>query len=380
MAEWSFKLTCRQDGGWARCGELVTPHGRVRTPAFMPVGTRGTVKGVLPDRLGAVGAEMILANTYHLMLRPGAEVVERLGGLHRFMAWDGPILTDSGGYQVFSLSGLNRIGEDEVEFASHIDGARFRLSPAIATRVQNHLGADIIMAFDECVALPASRERLEQAVERTVRWAVASKQAHQRRDQAMFGIVQGGTDVGLRRYCAEALTRLDFPGYAIGGLSVGEGHEAMVAAVEATTPFLPEDRPRYLMGVGTPADLVASIAAGVDMFDCVMPTRNGRNGCAFTAEGVLRLKNRQYAEDLRPIDPGCSCPACRGFSRGAIRHWLLVNERAGAMLLSIHNLAFYQRLMQQAREAIAENRFAPWARPWLSYQYRPQGNGQPAPA
>ncbi len=363
----SFTVTSQDNTSRARCGRLETPHGPVDTPAFMPVGTRGSVKGILPEQLTRTGAQMILANTYHLLLRPGSEVVERLGGLHRFMGWEGPILTDSGGYQVFSLSALRRVTDDEVEFSSHIDGAKVRLSPTIATRVQNQLGADIIMAFDECAALPCKREHLEAVVERTVRWAEQSLSAHQRQDQLMFGIVQGGTDVTLRRQCTQALVGLGFPGYAIGGLSVGEGHEAMAETVAFTAPLLPENKPRYLMGVGTPRDLAMAIGHGVDMFDCVLPTRNGRNAGAFLSSGTIKLRNERYKHDTEPLDAECDCYTCRHFSRGYLRHLFLVGEMAGPILLSLHNLRFFQRLMQEARQAIQENRYAQWSQRWASY-------------
>ena len=364
----SFEITHRDEQSEARTGRLRTPHGKVATPAFMPVGTRGSVKGLPPRDLREVGAEMVLANTYHLLWRPGADVVADLGGLHRFMGWDGPILTDSGGYQVFSLADLRHVGEDDVEFTSHIDGARIRLSPQIATETQNQLGADIIMAFDECVALPCPQERLAEAVERTCRWARQSLDAHRRSDQWMFGIVQGGTDKLLRRQCAQALVSQDFPGYAIGGLSVGEGHEQLVETARFTAALLPTDKPRYLMGVGTPRDLVAAIAAGVDMFDCVLPTRNGRNSCAFTRTGTLRLRNRKYQRDRSPLDDECDCYACQNFSRGYLRHLFLVNEMAGPILVSLHNLAFYQWLMSESRQAIVENRYESWAQRWCDYE------------
>lgn len=351
----------------ARCGQLRTPHGLVETPAFMPVGTRGAVKGILPAQLREVGTEMVLANTYHLMLRPGSKVVAALGGLQQFMGWDGPVLTDSGGYQVFSLSELNEISDDEVEFVSHIDGARVRLGPRIATQVQNELGADIIMAFDECVRLPNTPERVRQAVDRTIRWAEQSLEAHGRTDQWMFGIVQGGTDKELRSYCSEALIKLDFPGYAIGGLSVGEGHEAMAATVEHTAPLLPSGKPRYLMGVGMPQDMVAAIGAGIDMFDCVLPTRNGRNAQAFTRGGTLRLRNAKHQLATEPLDEQCDCYTCRNFSRGYLRHLFLVGEMAGPILVSLHNVAFYQWLMRQARQAIREDRYEAWAKEYRSY-------------
>ena len=364
----SFEITHRDQLSEARTGRLCTPHGEVATPAFMPVGTRGSVKGLSPRDLQQAGTEMVLANTYHLLLRPGADVVADLGGLHRFMAWDRPILTDSGGYQVFSLADLRRIGQDGVEFASHIDGARVQLSPQIATETQNQLGADIIMAFDECVALPCPQDRLAEAVERTCRWARQSLEAHARADQWMFGIVQGGADKELRRQCAQTLVSLDFPGYAIGGLSVGEGHEQLIDTARFTAALLPADKPRYLMGVGTPRDLVEAIAAGVDMFDCVLPTRNGRNSCAFTRNGTLRLRNRQYQRDRGPLDGQCDCYTCQNFSRGHLRHLFLVNEMAGPILVSLHNLTFYQWLMSESRLAIIENRYESWARRWADYQ------------
>lgn len=363
----SFTVTHRSTKSQARHARLVTPHGAVDTPVFMPVGTRGSVKGILPDRLRTAGAKMILANTYHLMLRPTTKVVEALGGLHRFMAWDGPIITDSGGYQVFSLNSLRRIDEDEVEFASHIDGAKLKLSPQIATEAQNELGADIIMAFDECVALPNSEERLHAAVERTIRWARLSLAAHQRSDQWMFAIVQGGTDRELRNYCCEQLVKLDFPGYAIGGLSVGEGHEAMMETTVFTADILPDHKPRYLMGVGTPRDLAGAVAAGIDMFDCVLPTRNGRNAVAFVRHGTIRLRNEQYKMQTEPLDENCSCYTCQNFSRGYLRHLFIVNEMTGPILLSLHNIAFFQTLMAEARQAICEDRYEQWARQWDNY-------------
>ena len=361
-AGFSFEVTASD--GAARCGRLLTPHGVVETPAFMVVGTRASVKGLTPAQLTEAGASMVLANTYHLLLRPGPEVVADLGGLHRFMGWEGPILTDSGGFQVFSLSELRRISEDEVEFVSHIDGARVRLGPESATRVQNALGADVIMAFDECVKLPSPPERVAQAVDRTLRWAQRSLAAHERADQWMFAISQGGTDRQLRRRCTEELVEMGFPGYAIGGLSVGEGHEAMVETVGYTAERLPWDRPRYLMGVGTPRDLVEAIGLGVDMFDCVMPTRNGRNATAFVGTGQIKLRNQRFARDKGPLEPGCGCYTCRRFSRGYLRHLFQVGEMAGPILLSLHNVAYYQRLMAEAREAIRAGRYGAWAAVW----------------
>ena len=343
----------------------------VETPIFMAIGTRGGVKGITPQQLREAKVEMVLANTCHLLARPGPEVVEKLGGLHRFMGWDGPLLTDSGGYQVFSLENLRKINDrtNEVEFASPYDGARLILSPATATRIQNQLGADIIMAFDECVKLPCTHQRLELAVERTIRWAQQSLEAHQRRDQWLFGIVQGGIDKQLRSYCAEQLKEMDFDGYAIGGLSVGEGHQEMIATVEHTTRLLPEDKPRYLMGVGTPRDLVKAVGLGVDMFDCVLPTRNGRNAFAFVRQGQLRLRNEKYKTDGRPLDEQCDCYTCRNFSRGYLRHLIMVKEMAGPILVSLHNLAFYQWLMDQTRQAIRQDRYGGWAAQWdVSYE------------
>ncbi|HWB55169.1 MAG TPA: tRNA guanosine(34) transglycosylase Tgt [Tepidisphaeraceae bacterium] len=342
----------------ARLGRVTTPHGAFDTPAFMPVGTRGTVKGLLPDHLKATGAQIILANTYHLMLRPGEKVVAELGDLHRFMAWDGPILTDSGGFQVFSLADLNKITDVGVTFKSHIDGAMVHLSPERSMEVQNALGADIIMMFDECPPADAPIEYHAQAVERTIRWAHRCVAAHKRPDQqGLFGIVQGGTDENLRAKCAGALVQLDLPGYALGGLAVGEGFVAMKRTLEVATPMLPENKPRYLMGVGYPRDIVTAVASGVDMFDCVLPTRNGRNAYAFTSEGSIRLRNTQYTSDSRPIDEKCDCYACRHFSRGALRHYFFAGEMLGPILVSVHNIRFYQKLMADIRHAIREGRF-----------------------
>ena len=358
----SFAVIARDGGCHARRGVLTTPHGTAQTPAFMPVGTAGAVKGVLPGQLRELGAEIILANTYHFMIRPGVEVVERLGGLHRFMAWDGPILTDSGGYQVFSLSKLNRIDEAGVSFASHVDGKTLHLGPEVATDLQNRLGADIIMCFDQCTRFPCGEEELARAVRRTIRWAGLSRAAHRNPLQMLFGIVQGGIDLDQRSRCVDALLDLDFPGYAIGGLSVGEGHDAMVATVEHTARLLPAERPRYLMGVGTPADLIAAVRAGVDMFDCVLPTRNGRNAFAFRAEGPLRLRNSAHADSETPLDPDCDCYCCRTYTRAALRHFFQANEMLGPILVTLHNLTFFQRLMARMRSLIEADAFAAWAR------------------
>lgn len=363
----SFRLLATDAG--ARLGEIATPHGVIRTPAFMPVGTAATVKAVYPDQLAAAGADVILANTYHLMLRPGAERIAGLGGLHAFMRWNGPILTDSGGFQVMSLAKLRKIGDDGVSFQSHLDGASYMLSPERAVEIQCLLGADIMMQLDECIALPAPREKVERAVERSLAWAERSKRAFEcRRDQdlagpgqALFGIVQGGTDAGLRQRSAEALVAIGFPGYAIGGLAVGETAEAMLETLDATARMLPAGKPRYLMGVGTPVDLIEAVARGADMFDCVLPTRSGRHGQAFTWSGKVNLKNARHADDPAPLDPLSSCPAARDYSRAYLNHLVKAEEYLGAMLLSWANTAFYQQLMAAMREAIAEGRFAAWA-------------------
>ena len=362
----AFKIKAKDTNCNARAGQLTTAHGIIETPVFMPVGTRGTVKGLLPDTIKETGAQIILANTYHMVIRPGVDVVEKLGGLHKFMAWDRPILTDSGGYQVFSLESINRIGADGVEFASHIDGKRVYLDPKIATEVQNRLGADIIMCFDECTPFPCEPKKLKDAVERTIRWAGICKDSHKRDGQLLFGIVQGGIDLDLRAYCAEKLVEIGFPGYAIGGLSVGEGHENMVKTVSFTAPLLPEDKPRYLMGVGMPEDIIAAVYAGVDMFDCVLPTRNGRNGTAFVESGQLKMRNSSHIDDASPVESGCDCHCCRNFTRAAIRHFFNVGEMLGPILLSIHNIRYFQRLTATIRAKITDNTFADWAMQMLA--------------
>lgn len=347
--------------GQARLGEIHTPRGVIRTPAFMPVGTVGTVKALYPDQVKEAGADILLGNTYHLMLRPGAERVARLGGLHTFMRWDGPILTDSGGFQVMSLSSIRKITEEGATFKSHLDGSKHLLTPERSIEIQCLLDADIQMQLDECIELPSSKENAERAMQLSLRWAERSKRSFEKNSkpgQALFGIVQGGTDLDLRQRSAEALVAMDLHGYAVGGLAVGEGHDVMVATLGATTPHLPADKPRYLMGVGTPADILEAVARGIDMFDCVMPTRSGRHGQAFTWGGKVNLKNARHAEDPRPLDATSSCPAARDYSRAYLHHLMKSGELLGGMLLTWANTAFYQDLMLQARRAIAEGRYA----------------------
>ncbi|MBI3077951.1 MAG: tRNA guanosine(34) transglycosylase Tgt [Deltaproteobacteria bacterium] len=358
MAGIRFELGARDPHTAARVGRLHTSHGTVTTPAFMPVGTQGTVKAVTPEELVQVGAEIILANTYHLYLRPGAGVIEELGGLHVFMHWDRPLLTDSGGFQVYSLGALRRIEEDGVRFQSHLDGSRHLLAPEQASESQERLGADIIMSLDECVPYPATREYAERSMELTLRWAGRGLRARRRKDQALFGIVQGGMYPELRARCADALVELGFEGYAIGGLGVGESKALLDDMVEATTTRLPEDAPRYLMGAGTPEDLVEGVARGVDLFDCVMPTRHGRTGLLFTHEGELHIKHARYARDPAPVDEQCGCETCRHYSRAYLRHLFLAGEILGARLNTIHNLAYYFTVMRQLREAVAAGRLA----------------------
>ena len=341
----------------ARLGRLTTPHGTVDLPTFMPVGTVGTVKGLDIERVAQTGAQVILGNTYHLALRPGAELVAQLGGLHTFSGWQGPLLTDSGGFQVFSLAKRVDITEEGARFQSHIDGSPLHLTPEESIAIQEQLGSDIAMQLDHVIALPADRQAIADAMQRSIRWAARCQAAAKRADQSIFAIVQGGLEEDLRRESAEQLVELNFAGYAVGGLSVGEAPEEMYRTIEATLPALPTDRPRYLMGVGRPEDLLESIYRGIDMFDCVMPTRNGRNALAFTDEGPLRLRNQCHAADPRPLDEQCPCLACR-HSRGYLRHLFAAKEMLGPILLSLHNLTYYQRLMTGAREAIAEDRFS----------------------
>ena len=401
----TYELKMKDQASNARLGRVTTPHGSFDTPAFMPVGTQASVKGLQPAQVDGVGAQILLSNTYHLMLRPGSELVKKMGGLHQWMRWDKPILTDSGGFQVFSLTDINQINEDGVTFRSHLDGKLIDLTPERSMRVQNELGADIIMAFDDCppsgedgdaaagdgaqgegkagesqasdsisqsrmtrhaVAVEDYPARVKLANERTVRWLDRCVKAHERPDeQGLFGIVQGGTDLPARTWCAQHVTQHDLPGFAIGGVAVGEGYDQIKLVVEHTAPLLPEDRPRYLMGVGYERDILMAVQAGVDMFDCVLPTRNGRNGNAFTPDGQIRLKNARFAEDTGVIDPGCDCPACGGgFTRSYLRHLFMAQEMLGPILISAHNIRHFQRYLLDIRRAIAQNDWSLIERRW----------------
>ena len=364
-----FELLASDSQSAARRGRLRTAHGLVETPAFMPVGTQGTVKAVTPAQLREAGAQIILGNTYHLNLRPGPELIRELGGLHAFMAWDRPILTDSGGFQVFSLTKLRKITDEGVTFRSHLDGAEVFLGPRKCMEIQAALGTDIAMVLDECPPWPAVAMDVRQAVARTLRWAKACREAwhdlgQPEKGRHLFGIVQGSNLPDLRRECAEALAALDFPGYAIGGVSVGEPEAEMLAAVQASAPHLPQDKPRYVMGVGTPPQLLKMIGLGADMFDCVLPTRLARHGCAFTPEGPMNLKNAKFARDPQPLVEGLDNYTCRHFTRAYLRHLTMCNEMLGGTLLSIHNLHFYLDLMTQARARLDAGDFTPWARAW----------------
>jgi len=350
--------------GSARAGRITTAHGVVETPVFMPVGTAATVKAMTPGGVAATGARLILGNTYHLMLRPGAERIAALGGLHRFMNWPHAILTDSGGFQVMSLAALRKIGEEGVEFRSHLDGSKHLLTPERSVDIQRLLGADITMAFDECTPFPAEREAVEASMELSMRWAERSRRAFvEQQGHGIFGIVQGGVHADLRERSATRLTEIGFDGYAIGGLAIGEGQETTFAMTEATVPFLPEDRPRYLMGVGKPADLVGAVKRGIDMFDCVLPTRSGRTAQAFTRTGTLNLRNARHADDASPLDAECRCPACAGLSRAYLHHLVKAGEILAAMLLTAHNLTYYADLMTAMREAIVQGRLTDFEAP-----------------
>ncbi len=361
-----FAFTLHATDGAARTGEIAMQRGVIRTPAFMPVGTAATVKAMRPAEVRATGADIILGNTYHLMLRPGAERMARLGGLHKFMGWDRPILTDSGGYQVMSLSALTKQSEEGVSFASHLDGSRHMLTPERSMEIQRLLGSDIVMVFDECPPNGVDRERAQASMERSMRWARRSRDAFDSGGEhatraALFGIQQGSLDRGLRAASADALMEIGFDGYAVGGLAVGEGQAAMFGVLDYAPDQLPADKPRYLMGVGKPDDLVGAVERGIDMFDCVLPTRSGRNGQAFTWAGPVNIRNAKHAEDESPLDPACDCPVCTGWSRAYLHHLVRSGEMLGAMLMTQHNLHFYQALMAGMRSAIAEGRFAAFA-------------------
>ena len=362
-----FTLSHTDPHSQARLGRIITPHGEIATPAFAPVGTQATVKALDPRDLRELGAELVLANTYHLYLRPGADLIAELGGLHRFMGWDGPILTDSGGFQVFSLAERRKVRDEGVEFRSHIDGSRHLFTPEMVIHVQEQLGADIIMVLDEC-APPTDRAYNEQALARTHAWAARCRAAQTRDDQALFGIVQGGVFADLRRQSARFLVGLDFPGYAIGGLSVGESKEQMYAMLDVTTPLLPADKPRYLMGVGAPEDLLEGVARGVDLFDCVLPTRLARNAALLTRRGRLNIRNARFERDPAPIEEGCGCYTCRHFSRAYLRHLFKAGEILAARLATIHNVHFLLQLMRDIRAAIAADRFPAFKAEFLAAQ------------
>ncbi len=354
-----FGFDIQSTDGRARMGVITTPRGQIRTPAFMPVGTAGTVKAMLPESVAATGADIVLGNTYHLMLRPGAERIAALGGLHRFMAWPKPILTDSGGFQVMSLSGLRKMSEAGVTFRSHVDGSSHHLSPERSMEIQRLLGSDIVMAFDECPALPASDDQVARSMRLSMRWAERSRAAFgDRPGHALFGIMQGGVSLDLRAESAAALQAIGFDGYAVGGLAVGEGQAAMFQVLDYAPGLLPEDKPRYLMGVGKPDDIVGAVVRGIDMMDCVLPSRSGRTGQAFTAAGVVNLRNARHRDDPRPLEQGCACPACRNYCRAYLHHVVRSSEIIASMLLTWHNLHYYQTLMQGLRDAIAAGRLA----------------------
>jgi queuine tRNA-ribosyltransferase len=357
-----FEILKKDERTGARLGRCATAHGVFHTPAFIPVGTQATVKGLTPEELREMGAEIILSNTYHLYLRPGHERVRRLGGLHRFMHWDHPLLTDSGGFQVFSLNSLVKVSEEGAEFQSHLDGARHHITPERAVQIQEALGADIIMCLDECTPYPASHDQAERSLDLTLNWSRRCKESRRGQDQALFGIIQGGIYPDLRRKSVEVMEGIGFDGYAIGGLSVGESKEIMIQVVSEIAPLLPAYQPRYLMGVGTPGDMAEAVQLGVDMFDCVLPTRNARNGTLFTRSGRLVIKNARYAEDALPVEPGCSCYTCRYYSRAYLRHLYLAEEILAMRLNTIHNLHFYLRFMKQIRQAIAEDRLPEFVR------------------
>ena len=356
-----FSYSLNATDGRARAGVITTPRGEIRTPAFMPVGTAATVKAMLPESVRATGADILLGNTYHLMLRPTAERIDRLGGLHKFMNWDRPILTDSGGFQVMSLSGLRKLTEEGVTFKSHIDGSKHHLTPERSMEIQKLLGSDIVMCFDECPALPADRKRLEDSMQMSMRWAKRSRDAFgDRPGHALFGIQQGGLEEDLRKQSADALVDIGFDGYAVGGLAVGEGQAAMFDCLDFAPDQLPVDKPRYLMGVGKPDDIVGAVKRGIDMMDCVLPSRSGRTGQIFTRHGVLNIKNARHADDPRPLDENCACPACAHYSRAYLHHVFRSQEMISGMLLTWHNLTYFQDIMAGMRDAIAAGTFAAW--------------------
>ncbi|SLN68134.1 tRNA guanosine(34) transglycosylase Tgt [Ruegeria meonggei] len=371
-----FSFDLKATDGKARTGVINTPRGEVRTPAFMPVGTAATVKAMMPESVRATGADILLGNTYHLMLRPTAERIDRLGGLHKFMNWDRPILTDSGGFQVMSLAGLRKLTEKGVTFKSHIDGSKHELTPERSMEIQRLLGSDIVMCFDECPALPADRDRIAESMRLSMRWADRSRQAFgDRPGYALFGIMQGGLEQDLREESAQALTQIGFEGYAVGGLAVGEGQEAMFGCLDYAPDFLPVDKPRYLMGVGKPDDIVGAVARGIDMMDCVLPSRSGRTGQVFTRNGVVNIKNARHADDPRPLDESCSCPACTKYSRAYLHHVFRANEMISGMLLTWHNLHYFQEIMQGMRDAIATGTFQSWQSEF--HAQRAQGDIEP---
>lgn len=371
-----FSFDLHATDGKARTGVMHTPRGDIRTPAFMPVGTAATVKAMMPESVAATGADILLGNTYHLMLRPTAERIERLGGLHKFMNWDKPILTDSGGFQVMSLSDLRKLTEKGVTFRSHIDGSKHELTPERSMEIQRMLGSDIVMCFDECPALPADRKRLTESMEMSMRWAQRSRDAFgDRPGYALFGIQQGGLEEDLRAQSAEALIATEFDGYAVGGLAVGEGQEAMFGALDFAPDQLPTDKPRYLMGVGKPDDIVGAVKRGIDMMDCVLPSRSGRTGQVFTRNGVVNIKNARHADDPRPLDEGCSCPACSNYSRAYLHHVFRSQEMISGMLLTWHNLQYFQDIMDGMRSAIAAGTFDAWEKGF--HDGRAQGDIDP---
>ncbi len=371
-----FSFDLKATDGKARTGVINTPRGEVRTPAFMPVGTAATVKAMMPESVRATGADILLGNTYHLMLRPTAERIDRLGGLHKFMNWERPILTDSGGFQVMSLAGLRKLTEKGVTFKSHIDGSKHELTPERSMEIQRLLGSDIVMCFDECPSLPADRKRIAESMQLSMRWAQRSRDAFgDRPGHALFGIMQGGLEQDLREESAEALKTIGFEGYAIGGLAVGEGQEAMFDCLDFAPDFLPSDKPRYLMGVGKPDDIVGAVARGVDMMDCVLPSRSGRTGQVFTRHGVVNIKNARHADDPRPLDEECTCPACSNYSRAYLHHVFRSNEMISGMLLTWHNLHYFQEIMQGMRDAISAGTFEAWQANF--HAQRAQGDIEP---